>query len=75
MYTNVIRFQNRVIFVYDGKFEDCIAQLEKHFGKCRGWNIASGHGELRFPNNRTFEWTAIEKGMLLWDTLEWGRTR
>lgn len=72
MYTNIIRYQNSVVFVYDGAFEECVAQLEKHFGKCRGWNIASGHGELWFPNQRKFMWDSIEKGVLQWDSRQWG---
>lgn len=75
MYTNIIRFHDSIIFVYDGNFEDCIAELEKHFGKCQGWNIASGHGELWFSGNRKFVWDYKEKGILIWDTLAWGRTR
>lgn len=75
MYTNIVRYDNTVIFVYDGSFEDCVAQLERHFGKCHGWNIASGHGTLWFPNGRNFTWDSMEKDILLWDTLKWGRPR
>lgn len=74
MYTNIVRYGNTVVFVYDGSFEECVAQLEKHFGKCHGWNIASGHGTLQFPNGRNFTWDSIEKNILFWDTLKWGRS-
>lgn len=75
MYTNIIRYDNTVIFVYDGSFEDCIAQLEQHFGTCHGWSIGGGHGTLWFPNGRNFTWNYMEKDILLWDTLKWGRPR
>lgn len=73
MYTNIVRYDNTVVLVYDGSFEDCIAEMEKHFGKCNGWSIAGGHGELWFPNRRKFIWDSREKNILLWDTLKWGR--
>lgn len=73
MYTNIVRYQDSVIFTYDGAFEECVSQLERHFGKCHGWNIAGGHGELWFPNGRKFVWDSIEKNILRWDTLQWGR--
>ena len=71
MYTNIIRYNNTVILTVDGTFQDMIDRMEKYFGKCRGWNIASGHGELWF-GKRTFIWDSIEKDILLWDTLTWG---
>lgn len=73
MYTNIVRYDNTVIFTYDGTFEDCVAHLEKHFGKCHGWTIASGQGTLWFSNGHNFTWDSIEKNVLLWDTLKWGK--
>lgn len=73
MYTNIIRYQDTVILSYDGTFNDFIKYLEKCFGKCHGWNIAGGHGILLFPNQRKFTWDSIEKNILQWDTLAWGR--
>jgi len=73
MYTNIIRYDNTIVLVHDGSFEECIAEMEKHFGKCHGWSIASGHGELWFPNGRKFIWDCKEKNILIWDTLKWGR--
>ena len=75
MYTNIVRYDNTIILVCDRSFEDCITELEKHFGPCHGWSIASGHGELWFPNNRKFVWDYKEKNILIWDTLKWGRPR
>lgn len=72
MYTNIIRYHDTVILSYDGTFEDCIKYLERHFGKCLGWSIASGHGVLRF-SQYNFVWDSIEKDILIWDTLAWGR--
>lgn len=72
MYTNIIRYRDTIILSYDGTFEDCIKYLEQHFGKCLGWGIAGGHGALQF-SQYNFMWDCIEKNILVWDTLAWGR--
>ena len=67
MYTNIIRYQNNIILVCDGTFEECIARLEKRFGECRGWNISNGHGTIWFSTEHNFVWEIVEKNFIQWN--------